>query len=54
MAAKTRVGDRKIYTIDIKEADFSLFIYLYFTINDNSILTKWYKGSILGLVNKRA
>ena len=40
MAAKTRVGDRKIYIIDIKEAGFSLFIYLYFTINDNSILTK--------------
>ena len=54
MAVKKRVGDRKVYTIDIKEADFSLFIYLYFTINDNFILTKWYKGSILGLVNKRA
>ena len=27
MAAKKRVGERKIYTIDIKEADFSLFIY---------------------------
>ena len=27
MAAKKRVGDRKIYAIDIKEADFSLFIY---------------------------
>lgn len=54
MAAKTRVGDRKIYTIDIKEAGFSLFIYLYFTINYDFILTKWYKGSILGLVNKRA
>ena len=54
MAAKTRVGDRKIYTIDIKEAGFSLFIYLYFTINNDSILTKWHKGSILGLVNKRA
>ena len=54
MADKTRVGDRKIYTIDIREAGFSLFIYLYFTINDNSILTKWHKGSILGLVNKRA
>ena len=54
MATKTRVGDRKIYTIDIKEAGFSLFIYLYFTINNNSILTKWHKGSILGLVNKRA
>ena len=54
MADKTRVGDRKIYTIDIREAGFRLFIYLYFTINDNSILTKWYKGRILGLVNKRA
>ena len=54
MAAKERMDSGKIYIIATKEVYKAPLYLLYFTINNNSILTKWYKGSILGLVNKRA